>query len=141
MEQQLQLLRGEVLNIIAVISKLLGIHNATRHFDGTSKVEIVVALVEGKFLELLLIDAWSVPAHIEIDWSCSCNGGFVRNHVEIETSLCIYFVQDLIDDSTWAWVLDLTILYMEKSGVNKFIDHAIDYFRLVILEVLAEHRF
>jgi len=57
MEQELQLLRGEILDIVAIIGKLLRIHNAAWHFDWSTKVEIVVTLMEGKLLELLLVDA------------------------------------------------------------------------------------
>jgi len=54
MEQQLQLLIREVLNVVAIISQLVSIHDTTWDFDGATEIEVVVALVESEFLKLLL---------------------------------------------------------------------------------------
>lgn len=79
MERLLQLIIREAIDIVAVVSQLLSIHDTSWHFDWATKVEVAMALVICKLLELLFGYFRVVCAHVVVDRSCSGNGCSVRN--------------------------------------------------------------
>lgn len=112
------------------------IHHTTWHFDGATKVEIVVTLVEGELFKLLLGDLRSIPAYIVIDGSSSGNGCLVWHHVEIEYFISTDLDKRLIDDGTGARILDGSVFFMEESSINEFVENTENDFRAVSAENL-----
>lgn len=83
-------LRGVLLLLLGVadaseeVSNLVRIHARSRHLDGTSPVEIVVAQGEGQLLELNLAQVRLVLGHEEVRWSHAALSTLDGHQEEVE---------------------------------------------------------
>ncbi len=77
------------LVFLSVVTDLVGVHANHRDLDGTHEVEVVVAEMIGRSLEVNLIKAAGIVCDSVQDWlSCTLHD-FMRDQKEVEFSIAL----------------------------------------------------
>ena len=74
---------GNDFVLLGVGADLVSIHANHWDLDGAGKIEIVVAQVIGGCLEVILVELRRVVDNLVENWLSSCNGGLVRDQIEV----------------------------------------------------------
>ncbi len=82
----------------------MSIHANHGDFDGASEVEIVVAQVIGRFLELILGQTSSIVNTLVQDRQGSSDCGLVGDHVEFIEGFSLNLYNSGVNDCAVTWV-------------------------------------
>ena len=74
---------GNDFVLLGVGADLVCIHANHGDFNGSSKVEIVVAQMIGGCLEVILVHFRRIVDYFVKNWLSCCNGGLVRDQIEV----------------------------------------------------------
>lgn len=117
--------------LLSIGANLVGIHANHRHFDGASKVEVVVAQVVRGCLKLILVHWGSVINHFVQHWLGGGNSSLVRDQVEVKLGVTLYFNHSGINNCAWAGIQIICARFGEQAMLNVAIYKAVDNLRLV----------
>jgi hypothetical protein len=139
-EETGHLVVGSALVLLGVGTDLVGVHAHHGDLDRTSKVEVVVAQVIGRCLEILLVQCRGVVGNSIEDWLSSGYCGLVRNKVEIEKTITLELNDSLVDTCAGARVEDIIVaLLVEESVLNVAVNQAVDNLGLVACSSGLKH--
>ena len=111
------------------------VHHCTWHFNGPHKVEVVVAQMVCKFLNLLLLHCGCVLNNKVMNWQGCSDCGSVCNHVEVKATISVHwamFDKACVDNSTWSWVCIAVSLFLNKSSVDLFVDKCVKELGVIV---------
>lgn len=96
---------------MSVSSFFASIHYSPRHLDWSHEVEIVVAKLVGKLLDLRSREVGLVLNYVEMNWTRSCDCRLIRYHEIIEATLSSCVLNDaLVYDCARGRVFELIMV-------------------------------
>jgi len=126
------------IQIVCVVRNLMCIHNRARNFDRAHKVKVVVTQMVCKLLNLLVGQRGRILSHIIVHRQSGGNGGLVRNHVEVESTISRMLYEACIDNRSRGRISIIVALTLSKSCIDPFINKSIQQLWLVTLLIICD---